>query len=85
VLSNPQVAVEEMLVLVLGPEQGLVCELVELFVSVVGTGSVWVLVLLPLRVVMAQPAGGHRLRMQDDPGWDQRAPRLERLAAVVSR
>lgn len=87
-LSNPQVAVGEMLALALalGLELGLAYELVEPVVLVVGTGSVWVLGLLPLpRVVMAQPAGAHRLRMQGDPGWDQTALRLEQLAAVLSR
>lgn len=69
-LSNPQVAVGEMLVLALalGPEPGLAYELVEPFVPVAGTGSVWVLGLLPLlQVAMVQPVGAHHLRMQGDP------------------
>lgn len=90
-LSSPQAAVGEMLVLalVLERELGLVCELAgpfEPFVSEAGTGSVLVSALPQQQVVMVQQAvGAHRLRMRGGPDWDQRAPLLEQLAVGLSR
>lgn len=87
-LSNPRVVVEEMPVLGLGLELGLVCELVELSVVVavlaLGTDSELVLALPLLQAVMAQVAGVHRLQTQDGLGLDRRVLHLEQLA-VASR
>jgi hypothetical protein len=82
VLSSPRVVAEGMLVQGLELEQDLACELVELSVSVAGTGSVWVLVLLLPQVAMAQVVAARRLQTQDGPDLDQRVLHLVQLAVV---